>query len=261
MLGVLGGMGPLATVDFLKKVVQQTCAKTDQQHMPIVTWSVPQIPDRSTHIIHGGENPYPHLRKGVMQLQSMGASVVVIPCNTAHFWYQKLIADTGIDILHIADAVLEQLQQLSLASNEYRVGLLGTSGLIKSGIYQSYLATHNWQTLIPDTEQQQQVMAAIEFTKEGKLAQARAVFLQQVENLQKRGAKAIVLGCTEIPSVLDHEEKLIDSNLALAKRCVRWFEASYKGGSIDSASSSNSPLSNNLLSGSSFSRECIPDRL
>ncbi len=237
MLGVLGGMGPLATVDFLKKVVQQTSAKTDQQHMPIVTWSVPQIPDRSTHIVYGGENPYPHLRKGVMQLKSMGANVIVIPCNTAHFWYQKLIADTGIDILHIADAVLEQLQQLSLTPNEYRVGLLGTSGLIKSGIYQSYLATHNWQALVPNDEEQQRVMEAIEFAKEGRLTQAREIFLQQVDKLQQKGAKAIVLGCTEIPSVLDHEEKLIDSNLALAKRCVKWFEASYKGGSI-----SNDPI-------------------
>jgi aspartate racemase len=230
VLGVLGGMGPLATVDFLKKLVQATGGASDQRHIPTVTWSVPQIPDRSNYIINGSESPFPALRRGVLSLQSMGASVVVMPCNTAHFWYEQLTESTGMKILHIADAVIDQLQKIPTSlEKEKTVGVIGTTGTIRSAIYQKKLKTASWNALVPDDADQRTVMTGIAMAKAGKIKIAQEIFQQQIDKLKAQGAQVIVLGCTELPAVLDAAPNLIDSNLALANRCVRWFEATYNG--------------------------------
>ena len=183
MLGVLGGMGPLATVDFLTKLIQETGGVTDQQHIPTVTWSVPQIPDRSNHIINGTESPFPELRRGVLALQSMGASVVVIPCNTAHFWHWRLVESTGVEILHIADAVVDQLEQIIISNNSARiVGVLGTTGTISSGIYQKKLNEADWNTIVPDHEGQQSLMNGISLAKSGKTKAAKEIFQKNIDS-------------------------------------------------------------------------------
>lgn len=230
MLGVLGGMGPLATVDFLRKLVQETGGVTDQQHIPTVTWSVPQIPDRSNHIINGTESPFPELRRGVLALQSMGASVIAIPCNTAHFWHWRLTESTGVEILHIADAVIDQLNQIITSKEDERiVGVLGTTGTITSEIYQQKLSEADWNVVVPNHKDQQSLMTGISLAKSGKTKIAREIFQQNINSLKDQGAKAVILGCTELPAVLDTSAELIDSNLALAKRCIKWFEATYIG--------------------------------
>ncbi len=234
MLGILGGMGPLATVDFLRKLVEQTNGENDQRHIPTVTWSVPQIPDRSRYIIDGAENPFPQLRRGIQQLALMGADVIAIPCNTAHYWYEQLSECSDIKILHIVDAVHQELQQLPMfpaSRTEKLVGLLATSGTIKSNIYQAQLSAHGWTVATPEAQAQEKIMQAIAFVKAGKVMSARSIFLQEIEHLKQRGVRAVILGCTEIPSVLDPDAMFIDSNLALAKRCVQWFNASYNGSS------------------------------
>ena len=240
MLGVLGGMGPLATVDFLTKLIKITEGETDQRHIPTITWSVPQIPDRSNHIVNGGENPYPELHKGIINLQSMGATVIVIPCNTAHFWYDDLTLNTRVTILHIVDAVIDQLtasliketeeEEHNLAPSEpKRVGLLATTGTVRSGIYQKKLDASGWEAILPSQESQRLIMHGISLAKADNVKQARLTFLQQIKTLKSQGARQIILGCTELPAVLEASGELIDSNLALADRCVRWFNASYNG--------------------------------
>lgn len=231
MLGVLGGMGPLATVDFLKKLIQETGGVSDQRHIPTVTWSVPQIPDRSNHIVYGAESPYPELRRGILTLQSMGASVVVMPCNTAHFWHEELTQNTGVKIFHIVDAVINKLDKL-LADKKIRrkkVGVLGTTGTIKSDVYLKKLALKGWDLVTPSEIEQHRLMDAIALAKLGNVKAAKIIFLQQVDFLKQNGAEVVILGCTEIPAVLEPSEDLIDSNLALARRCVEWFDASHNG--------------------------------
>jgi len=235
MLGVLGGMGPLATVDFLNKLIKETGNVTDQRHIPTITWSVPQIPDRSNHIVNGAENPFPALRRGALQLQTLGASVIAIPCNTAHFWYEELINNTDVTILHIVDAVIEQLQHLNSGSTlapdtaKRTIGLLGTTGTIKANVYQHKLTAANWHVITPCASNQHKLMKGIALAKHGDIHAARMIFLSQVEKLKQQGAQAIILGCTEIPAVLEHTDELIDSNQALARRCVQWFDATYNG--------------------------------
>ena len=229
MLGILGGMGPLATVDFLEKLIAETKSATDQRHIPTVTWSVPQIPDRSNHIISGGESPFPELRRGVLSLQAMGASAIAIPCNTAHFWHESLVESTGMKILHIADAVIDQLRFSELKNVVKTVGLLGTAGTICSGIYQQKLMAAGYETIIPIDNDQNAVTTGIGLAKSGKVGIAKNIFLEQIDHLKRQGADVVILACTEIPAVLEDFDGLIDSNRALARRCVVWFNATYNG--------------------------------
>src|SRR4051812_14632246 len=102
VLGVLGGMGPLATVDFLKKLIEETPATRDQDHVPVVVYSVPQIPDRPGAILEATESPLPAMLEGVRVLKGAGAAALAIACNTAHYWYDELSAE-GVPVVHIAD--------------------------------------------------------------------------------------------------------------------------------------------------------------
>jgi aspartate racemase len=233
VLGILGGMGPLATVDFLEKLIEETNSATDQRHIPTVTWSVPQIPDRSNSIMNGGESPYPELRRGLLNLQKMGASIIAIPCNTAHFWHDSLVESTGMNILHIVDAVIDQLRVAALKRNIKTVGILATAGTVCSGIYQKKLVAMGYEAIIPSEYDQNIVTTGIGLAKSGKVLVAKNIFLQQIDRLKEQGAEMIILACTEIPAVLDNSEELIDSNRALARRCVVWFDATYNGVFVD----------------------------
>ena len=229
MLGILGGMGPMATVDFFGKLVQQTTSATDQRHIPTVVWSVPQIPDRSNFIIDQIESPYPELRKGVMTLQSIGATAIAIPCNTAHYWHDELVRNTGMRIFHIADAVIEELKNNQIDKNNLSVGILATTGTIRAEIYQSKLNVKGYVPIVPNDIDQHDLMVGISLVKAGQPNKGKAIFLQQIDKLKQQGCGNIILACTEIPAALTKESYLIDCNLALAKRCVRWFEAAHNG--------------------------------
>ena len=134
MLGVLGGMGPMATIDFLGKVTEATPALRDQDHLDIITVSAASIPDRTAAILGRGPDPLPELLGALRRLERAGASVVAIPCNTAHRWHASLQAATALPILHIVDALAEALGNLHVGTG--RIGLLATDGMIAAGLYQ-----------------------------------------------------------------------------------------------------------------------------
>src|SRR5215210_2830189 len=123
LLGVLGGMGPMATADFFRKLIEETPAERDEDHVPVVVYSVPQIPDRVGAITHGTESPLPQMIAGIMALRKLEVGCVAIACNTAHHWYEELQRASGIPILHIADAACDELRKRGSAP---RVGLLAT---------------------------------------------------------------------------------------------------------------------------------------
>src|SRR5690606_2234650 len=123
-LGVLGGMGPLAGAAFAMRVAALTPAATDQQHVPTLLRNDPRIPDRSDARMRGGEDPLPYMREGLRFLETAGARVIAIPCNTAHLWYDELAAATALPILHIIDAVIDDLRRMGIARG--RIGLMGT---------------------------------------------------------------------------------------------------------------------------------------
>jgi hypothetical protein len=119
MIGILGGMGPMATVDFMTKIIEQTPAQCDQDHLPLIVYSVPQIPDRTRSILGEGESPLPHLLRGLSVLRQAGAACIAMPCNTAHYWFDTLQRESGSVMLHIADAACQSVSRQAARSFIY----------------------------------------------------------------------------------------------------------------------------------------------
>ncbi len=220
-LGILGGMGPEAAIDLQMKVLRLTPAKKDQEHLPVVVWNVPQIPDRTAAIIGGGESPLVAMAQAIRGLEQMGAQQIVIACNTAHHWYRELQESTAIPIIHIADAVHAQLAQ---SETPVRcVGLLATHGTVQSGFYADRLAALGLRLVVPQAASQQALAAAIAFLKSGQHDAAAKIVDQVAQELLASGAQRLILGCTELPLVVDKlstQHLCIDATVALAKAAV-----------------------------------------
>jgi len=224
VLGILGGMGPLATVDFMQKVIDLTPAKSDQDHFPMLVASVPQVPDRTAAILRGGESPLPVMLGGLRTLNTAGVSCIAIPCNSAHHWYDDMARESKAPILHIADAACAALTAGGIAGRT--VGFLGTSGVLKAGIYQKRLAERGFDCLVPDeADQENQVMGGIYHVKAGDLDAARGLLTAAADGLRARGAAAVILGCTEIPIVIDEGEDVVDATRALAQASIAFLSA------------------------------------
>jgi aspartate racemase len=223
MIGILGGMGPLATVDFLNKLVERTPAGRDQDHVPVVVYSVPQIPDRTAAVLNGGESPLPAMRAGIRTLERAGARAIAIACNTAHFWYDDLARECRVPLLHIADSACA-----ALGSDIANVGLLGTNGTLAAGFYQQRLAARGYVCLTNKEEEQERwVMPGIDLVKAGDLPGAGALLQQALAALIERGAQRVILACTEIPPALEYVaapqlHRCIDATAALADACIQW---------------------------------------
>lgn len=219
-LGVLGGMGPQATVDFLQKIVVATPASVDQEHLPMLVHFHPQIPDRTQAIMGTGPSPLPALIGAARALEAAGAEFIAIPCNTAHVWFSEIAAALNVPVFHIADTSVDSVKAHGLK----RPGLLATKGTLASGIYNKRHQGLAW--VLPEPcELEDWVMPAIRAIKANRLEVARELLLQAGRRLIKRGADGLVLGCTEIPVVIkkrDFDVPVIDSTYALAKSCITW---------------------------------------
>jgi aspartate racemase len=236
VLGVLGGMGPLATIDFMHKVLAATPAATDQEHVPVLVSSIPQVPDRTAAFRGEGASPLPAMIASGRRLVDAGAGLIVIPCNTAHLWYEPVQQALGLPMLHLVDVALEDA--LACVGSGSRIGLLATDATIASGLYLNRRppagpggADVHW--LLPTAgEMVEQVMPGIAAVKSGDRARAAELLGAAAQALAKRGAQALVLGCTEIPLALDSRSAplpVIDATAALARRSVAWSRAQQSG--------------------------------
>ena len=229
IVGVLGGMGPLATVDFLSKLLAATPAARDQEHVPVVVSAIPQVPDRTLAFRGEGDSPLPAMVDSARRLKAAGAGLVVIACNTAHLWFDELRDAVGLPMLHLVDAAIDDAA--AIAGPGGRVGLLGTDATLASGLYvnRGGAAASSIRWLLPTArEMTELVMPGIAAVKAGDLDAGRARLAAAAEALQGRGATALVLGCTEIPLVLDARSAplpVVDATAALARRAVAWSRA------------------------------------
>jgi len=219
-------MGPLATADFLHKLVEDTPATRDQDHIPVIAYSVPDLPDRTRAILSGGESPLPQLLDGIRVLANAGADAIAIVCNTAHFWYDDLAEQSGLPIIHIADAVVDTLGASS------HVGLIATAGTIAAGFYQTRLAARHIACVVSTPlDQDTLVTPAIECVKRHDLDEAHRLTERAVRRLLQQTSPApgaVILGCTELPVAIAHRPSdvsnyCIDSTRALARACVAWW--------------------------------------
>lgn len=221
-VGVLGGMGALATVDFLHKLVEATPASCDQEHVPLLVRFCPEVPDRVEALLGKGPSPESALVAAARGLERGGAQCLVMACNTAYAWHDAIARALSIPILHIVDAALNQLGRPGASG---AVGLLATTGTLRSRIYQSRSGNDvSWITS-SDLEQEQWVMPGIRAIKADRLAEGTRLLKLAAQALVGRGAQRIVMGCTEIPIALAGQDigvPCVDSTLALARACVAW---------------------------------------
>lgn len=225
ILGVLGGMGPLASAHFMTRLTLLTPASRDQDHVPTVLWSDPRVPDRTLGRLGGAEDPLPWLLRGVRGLARAGCGAIAIPCNTAHGWFDEMRAE-GPPILHIVDSTAEDLA--GVLPNGL-VGIMGTAATLAMRLYQDRLEQLGWRCIVPTEEEMQtRVSPAIAAVKANRVAEAYAPLAEVVSSLRDRGAGAVVLGCTEIPLGIQAGPwgtlgvPVVDSIDALARAAIRW---------------------------------------
>jgi aspartate racemase len=225
-VGVLGGMGTAATADLFNQIVHLTPARNDQDHLHILINNDPEVPDRTEAILHGGPSPFPKLVAGSQLLQAMGAELVAIPCNTAHYYWADLQATLEIPLLHM---IRETVAFIRTAMPEVaRVGVLATSGTLAVNLYQDELLGADLLPVTPTSDQIERIMEAI-YAKGGIKAgitdgRPRELLCEAGRMLMGHGAETLILGCTEIPLALqsgDLPVPLVSASEALARAIVR----------------------------------------
>jgi len=219
VIGILGGMGPAATADFYAKLVASTHVLRDQDHPRVVIWADPAIPDRTEALLEGGEDPTPWMVRGINILADAGATMIAIPCNTAHAFIPTLEGAAPLPIIHMIGAVARELAEAT--DPVTRVGLLATTGTCRARLYQEWMVKRGIEVLLPDTGDQETVMRAIRAVKAGRSGpHIEELFADAADRLVESGAQAIVAGCTEIPLALHADSlavPLIDPVLVLAR--------------------------------------------
>ncbi|SDO05537.1 aspartate racemase [Streptomyces sp. cf386] len=229
IIGILGGMGPAATADFYAKLVATTPGAGDQDHLRAVIWSDPTIPDRTEALLGDGPDPTPWLLDGSRVLREAGATVIAIPCNTAHAFVPRIADHVGLPIVHMIGEVARHLTTLS--PRIHTAGLLATTGTVRAGLYQEWLDRVGIRLVLPDaTSQDHEVMTAIHAVKAGleagthEAASTTALLTRAAQRLTEQGAQSVIAGCTEIPLGLPAEAvdvPLVDPALVLARALVR----------------------------------------
>lgn len=228
LLGVLGGMGPLATLDFQRRLFDATPAQRDQQQLPSVVWNVPQIADRQQALAGTGPSPLPQLIHGITRLNQAGASHIAIPCNTAHHWYDALSEASDAPILHIVDATLAALNQA--ADKPQRVGIIATHGTLAAGWYQQKLIAQGIEVIEPTAQELAEwFVPGCYAVKRGALDEGGALLVRQAQALFDRGAQTLILACTEVPIALAAVNApflplTFDPAQALAQRCSQLWQ-------------------------------------
>lgn len=234
-LGVIGGMGPLATVDFLAKLVALTPARTDPEHVPVIVSSEPQIPSRPKAYFDPENAPSPlsALRARRDMLLAAGARCLVMPCNTAHYWYDDLAADCSVPFLHIVTATVDELVRRDLTGA--RLGLIATEATLDGRLFEAPLAARGFDCILPDASvMQDAVRPGIDCVKQHRIVESAPYFRAAIEHLLARAAAVVVLGCTEVPAGLAMDDPwvqahTVDPTEALARAALAW-ALSVRGG-------------------------------
>lgn len=226
LLGIFGGMGPEATSDLFRSVIKETPAEKDQDHIPTLVYSLPQVPDRMASISNGDPAIIPYLVEGVKLLEDAGAVVIAIPCNTVHYYY-KIMSDTvNVPIINMISETVSWVKQYY--PDATKIGLLATTGTISTGLYGDELKRQGFSVIVPDDEIEiNYVMKAVFGIKSGIDIKVNEDLLAVAsDNLIQKGAEVIILGCTEIPLAFNPDRSdvpVVNATKVLALKAIDRF--------------------------------------
>lgn len=220
LVGILGGMGPAATADFYAKLIAATPAQSDQEHVRVVIWADPTVPDRSRAVKGEGDDPTQSLVLGARRLKEAGAAFYVVTCNSAHAFLPEVRRRVDLDYVSMIEATCDRVTEFPSVKG---VGLLATDATLTTELYQRGLEDAGIRTVTPTVDDQRVVMETIYAVKAGKLtAEQRSRLAHVAQALIHNGAEMIVAACTEIPLALNEDlvsVPVIDPSLVLAE-CV-----------------------------------------
>jgi len=222
-LGVLGGMGPAATAEFLRLLAAYMPAESDQQHPIIYLLSDPTTPDRSAGILGIGEDPTPVIQKNMETLISWGSEALAVPCNTAHFFIDKFKSSLKVPLIHIVEATFSEALKLGT-----KAWLFSTVGTARSNLYQNYAKKIGYELIIPADDAQKEVDIVLRLVKSGKLQEAGDKFKKVIEESLSIDDSPMMMACTELPLAFDATglkgDKSVSSLSALAKACISFIQ-------------------------------------
>lgn len=229
-VGVIGGVGPLATVLFMQRVIDLTDATADQDHLDMLVYQHASIPDRTAYLLgRSADNPLPVMVADARRLEAAGVSVIAMPCNTAHYFYDELAASVTVPVLNIVDEAVTAAS--AGLAGLVRLGVLATDGTLHTRTYDRLCARRGLECLTPTPSVQAEVMDLIYAGVKAGRPVDPARFEAVVDHLLRRGAQAVVLGCTEL-SVLARRHgtppNVVDSLDALARATIRHGGASVR---------------------------------
>jgi len=201
--GVIGGMGPEATVDLMRRVIRATPAREDEDHVHMLVDNNPHVPSRIRAIIDKtGESPVPCLREMARRLETAGADFLAIPCNTAHVYYDEIASAVSIPVLHMIRLTAQSV--LADCPGIRRVGALASDAVLNTALYEDCFRETGVSVLYPAQEVQERIMGAIRAVKAGSLGPVeKAVLREAAQDLLGQGAEALVVACTELSMISD----------------------------------------------------------
>lgn len=239
-LGLIGGLGPAATVDLYDKIVKATPAKNDQEHFKVVIEQNPQIDDRTACLLNGGPDPTIAMYNCAKRLERDGCDYIIIPCNTAHAFLPRMLRHLNVPFIDMQQTMLDEIK--AKFGDNARVGLMATSGTIATGIYSKKAEKMGMKMYTPDEDHQQSVMKAIYGPKGAKAGYTTGECYDDLyrgaEYLVKTyDCNVLILGCTELPLIFHETDDfevagkkvaIVDPTATLARKCVQIAQATIK---------------------------------
>ena len=224
MVGILGGMGPEATLDLYREIIELTPAARDQDHIRVLIYSNPKIPERTKSIVGKGESPLAALIESAKLLERSGAGIIAMPCNTAHYYLPQMQPHLSIPILDMIGETCRRVREI--LPEAATSGLIAAIGTVRSGLYHRALAANGLGIVVPSENDQLEIQEGIVQVKAGAAnRQTQEMFQSMGDSLVKAGASAVILGCTELPLAFDPREvgyPCINSTRVLAEAAVNW---------------------------------------
>lgn len=219
-LGVIGGLGPIATAHFLELVINMTEASTDQQHLEMIIYNTPTIPDRTAYILDNtADNPLPRMLAVGNALAQQEVSYIAIPCVTAHYFFSQLESGIPVPLINGVEETVRHLKENGIR----KVGIMATDGTVRSGIFHRELEKQGMEPLVPGPEAQKHVMHLIFHNVKAGIRAEMDRFDAAARDLREQGAEAMILGCTELSLIKrDHDigAGFLDAMEVLARQAV-----------------------------------------